>query len=202
MILYGAGGHAKVVLDCIRSMGKDVNLVFDDNHAITEFKGIPVVSPYNPDVRSREELIIAIGDNLIRKQAAERIKHRLGEAIHGSAKVSHHSHLGEGTVVMPSVIVNSDAVIGKHCILNSACIVEHDCVVEDYVHIAPRAVLGGRAKVGEGTLVGIGAIVLPCVTVGRWCIVGAGAVVTQNVPDYSVIAGVPASIIKSIGAQV
>lgn len=196
MVLYGAGGHAKVVLDCIRSMGKDVNLVFDDSDEKKDLKGIPIVH-YNRELRSREDLIIAIGDNMKRKLVAERISHRPGEAIHGSAKISHHAHLGEGTVVMPSVIVNADAVTGIHCILNSACIVEHDCVLEDYVHIAPKAALGGEVKIGEGTLVGIGAIVLPQVSVGKWCIVGAGAVVTRDVPDYSIVAGVPAHIIKN-----
>ncbi len=202
MLIYGAGGHAKVVLDCIRGMGKDVSVFFDDSNELTELKGIPVVSPYSPDVKYREELVIAVGDNLLRKQIAEKVKHRFGEAIHSSARLSHYSFLDEGTVVMPNVIVNADAVVGKHCILNSASVVEHDCIVEDFVHIAPTAVLGGGVKVGEGTLIGIGAMLLPFVTVGKWCIVGAGAVVTADVPDFSVVAGVPAYPINRTGAQV
>ncbi len=188
-----------MVLDCIRSMGKDVTLVFDDSDAHKDLKGIPVVCPYNREIRSREDIIIAIGDNRNRKQVAERINHKPGEAVHGSAKVSHHAFLGEGTVVMPSVIVNADAVTGKHCILNSACIIEHDCVLEDYVHIGPKSALGGEVKIGEGTLIGMGAIILPQVTVGRWCIVGAGAVVTRDVPDYSVVMGVPARFTRNTG---
>jgi len=199
MLIYGAGGHAKVVLDCIRGMGKNVSLIFDDSSGVKELKGIPVVN-YDPDLSEREELVIAIGDNAERKQIAEKVTHRFGEAIHSSAKLSHYSFLDEGTVVMPNVIVNADAVVGKHCVLNSACVIEHDCVVEDFVHIAPNAVLGGGVKVGEGSLIGLGAMVLPFVSIGKWCIVGAGAVVTTDVPDFTVVAGVPAYPLNRMGA--
>ena len=51
--------------------------------------------------------------------------------------------------------------------------------------------------IGDGSDLGVGSIVLPGVTIGRGCQIGAGAVVTKDVPDFAVVAGVPARIIRS-----
>ena len=51
--------------------------------------------------------------------------------------------------------------------------------------------------VGEGTWLGINVVVLPGVTIGKGCIVGANSVVTKDLPDYSVAAGAPARILRS-----
>jgi acetyltransferase EpsM len=50
--------------------------------------------------------------------------------------------------------------------------------------------------IGEGTHVGINATVLPNIIIGKWCTVGAGAVVIKNVPDFAVVVGNPARIVK------
>jgi acetyltransferase-like isoleucine patch superfamily enzyme len=68
--------------------------------------------------------------------------------------------------------------------------------VEDYVHIAPRVVLCGNVQIGTGTLVGAGATVIPGKKIGRWVTIGAGSVVTRDIPDYAVAVGHPARVIK------
>lgn len=63
----------------------------------------------------------------------------------------------------------------------------------DYVDI-----IHGKVVIKDDAWIGAGAIILPNVTIGTCSIVGAGAVVTKDVPDYHVVAGVPAKIIKKL----
>ncbi|MCD4651261.1 MAG: acyltransferase [Candidatus Cloacimonetes bacterium] len=72
---------------------------------------------------------------------------------------------------------------------------------------ALSTVLGYSTKTGDvhikkGTFVGVGAIILPDVTIGECCIIGAGAVVTKSVPPYSLVGGNPAKVIKDIRCSV
>ena len=54
----------------------------------------------------------------------------------------------------------------------------------------------GPVRIGDGTDLGMGSLVLPGVTIGQGVQVGAGAVVTEDIPDYAVVAGVPARVIR------
>ncbi|MCS7300843.1 MAG: acetyltransferase, partial [Fimbriimonadales bacterium] len=99
-------------------------------------------------------------------------------------------------LVCAGVVVQPDARIGRHCIVNTAASVDHDCTIADFVHVAPGARLAGGVKVGEGVLLGVGCCVLPGIQIGAWSVVGAGAVVTEDVPDGVVVVGVPARAIR------
>ncbi|MCU0443487.1 MAG: acetyltransferase [Microscillaceae bacterium] len=195
MLIYGAGGHAKVVLDYLQTLKIDLAGVFDDDlskHFFYQY----AIRAYDADFLPEVPLLITVGDNFLRRQISQKIKHSLGKLIHPSAIVSPQSRLAVGTVVFAGVIVQSEAQIGKNVILNTTALVEHDCQVADYVHIAPRATLCGAAQVGEGTLIGAGAVVLPQVKVGKWSKIGAGAIVNQDIPDYAIAVGNPAKIIQ------
>ena len=90
------------------------------------------------------------------------------------------------------VLVNPLANIQEGAICNTGCIIEHECVVGAWSHIGPGAILCGNVKVGEGTFIGAGAVIRQGIHIGENCIVGAGAVVVKNIPNGSVVAGVPA----------
>jgi acetyltransferase EpsM len=197
MYLYGASGHAKVIIDIIQSSSDlKIDGIFDDNENLEELLGIPVQKIQNVENLKNKSFIISIGNNLIRKKIVELLQSNFEKAIHNSAVISANAFVGEGTVVMPKVVINSGTTIGKHCILNSASIIEHDCVLDDYVHISPNAAIAGNVKIGEGSHIGIGASIIQGVTIGKWVTVGAGAVVVQDVPDGQKIVGVPAKPIK------
>ena len=72
----------------------------------------------------------------------------------------------------------------------------HDAVLEDFVTIAPRAVILGRVKVNECVYIGANSTILPDLEIGKNSIVGAGAVVTKNVPADTIAMGVPARFFK------
>jgi sugar O-acyltransferase (sialic acid O-acetyltransferase NeuD family) len=206
LLIWGAGGHGKVVLDIARSAGRFERIAFLDDDSrragVTFFMfcDCPLVGGSEELYRfAGSTFVVAIGDNRARARCFARA---LGNGlapralVHPSAVIAASASIGPGTVVMPGVIVNADAVIGENCIINSGAIVEHDCRVDAHVHISPRVVLGGGVSVGPLAHVGIGAVVLPGATVGEESIVGAGAVVLREAPAHSTVVGVPAKALS------
>ncbi len=194
--LFGASGHAKVVLDVLFSNNIKVLAVVDDNPKAPYISTIPVVNTKDFKIPEGSQFIVAVGDNAIRKKIVNKNNFRYFSAVHSDATISEFASIEEGTIVMPQVVVNSDAKIGKHCILNSRSVVEHDCVLEDYVHVSPNASLAGNVFVGEGTQIGIGASVIQGIKIGKWVTVGAGAVIISDIPDCAIVVGNPGKIIK------
>jgi sugar O-acyltransferase (sialic acid O-acetyltransferase NeuD family) len=192
MYLFGASGHAKVIMDILTASGQKVDALIDDNEKVNELNGYKVLH----GVTDASPIIVSIGVNAIRKKVVEKLTGEFGTAIHPSAIVSPSAKIGEGTVVMAGAIINADAVIGKHCIINTGASVDHECVIGDYCHIAPHATLCGQVHVGEGSMVGVGACVIPCKNIGSWCTIGAGAAVVKDIPDGATAVGVPAQVIK------
>ena len=141
MVVFGAGGHAKVVIDILESNGIKIDYLVDDNPRIKELCGYKV----RRDVRRYDEVIVAIGSSESRKEVVRRLSVRkYASAVDPSATVSDRASIGDGSVVMQGAVVQSGAHLGKHCIVNTCASVDHDCEVGDFVHIAPHAaVLGG-----------------------------------------------------------
>lgn len=192
MYLYGASGHAKVIIDILEANHIPVEALFDDNATLTQLLGYPVLRPE----KIAGPLIISIGNNEIRKMIADKLSCSFGTAVHPCAVVSPQAIISEGTVVMQGAVIQSDARIKRHCIINTSATVDHDCIVEDYVHISPNASLCGNVHVGEGTQIGAGAVVVPGVKIGSWSLVCAGSVVTRDIPDNCIAAGNRCKIIK------
>lgn len=194
--VFGASGHGKVVLSVLLSAHREVAVVLDDHPAAASLLGIPVLPAAFYEPGPEDRFIVAIGNNSVRKKVVETHEFHCTTAVSPSASVSEFAEIGAGSVVMPQAVINPGATVGKNCIINSGAVVEHDCYLGDYVHVSPNAALAGHVRVGEGTQIGIGASVIQCVTLGKWVTVGAGAVVLKDVPDYAVVVGNPARIIK------
>lgn len=192
LILYGASGHGKVVHSFC---SKKVTCFVDDDDTLIEFCNKPVLK-YDAVKESTEKFIITIGDNKIRAQVTKRVKHEFSTIISDSAEVASSVQLGIGNQIVHRSLIQADSIVGSHCIINSMSSVDHDCVIEDFVHIAPNATLCGGVKVGEGTLIGAGSVVIPNLTIGKWCVIAAGSVVTKDVPDFALAVGNPARIVK------
>lgn len=210
VVLFGAGGHAGMVLDTIESAGLPQPVVIVDNNpalAGTTVYGIPVAGADD----CLEQAILdhqltgfvmgigSVGSSLIRQSVYRTAVARLRNAmtvVHPSSVISDHATLHTGCQIFPAAIINRGATIGENVIVNSGAIVEHDCQIESHVHIAPGATLAGSVTVGTGSHIGCGATVIQSVSIGRNAIVGAGAVVTTDVADNSVVVGVPARILQ------
>jgi sugar O-acyltransferase (sialic acid O-acetyltransferase NeuD family) len=195
--LYGASGHAKVILEILEKQGADIGGLIDNNPSIKGLLNYPVITALDETTSNNAEIIIGIGDNLIRKKVAESIQANFVNAIHSSANISPRCTLGAGTVIMAGVSVNTSVKIGKHVILNTNCSIDHDCVINDFVHVSPNVALAGNVFVDECAHIGIGASVIQGVKIGKWAVIGAGAVIIRDVPDYAVVVGNPGKVIKS-----
>lgn len=201
MVVFGAGGHAKVVIDAIEEAASyEIAFLADANSARggNRYKGYLINSEeegFSAGTWGVTHAFVAIGKNEVRKRIALKARESgfvLGTVVHPAAVVSKGAILGAGTLVMPGCVINADTVVGSNVIVNSGSIVEHDCQVGDNVHIAPRVALCGGVNIGNDALIGVGAVILPGVKVGARAIVGAGAIVLSDIPDGALVKGIPA----------
>lgn len=201
VVIWGAGGHGKVVYDVVTSAGHEVVAWLDDRGLETERYGRPVLETARLDSLMQRHaglhVVVAVGDNRARTRIAAGLTAPLLTAVHASAVVHASVRLGAGTIVMPGAVINIDSVVGDNCIVNTGATIDHDCRIGNGVHLAPGTHLAGTVTVLEGAFVGIGASVLPQRSIGAWSMVGAGAVVTRDVPDAATAVGVPARFIAA-----
>ena len=201
-LVVGAGGHAKVVMDALLSSGCAISGCYDDKPSLSGAELVPGVrvlggsSLMERDWRKGLLVIVAVGDNAVRRRLSLRWKVDYGIAMAQSVVLGKGVKIGLGSMILPSVTINIDTTIGDHSILNTSCSVDHDCCIGNYAHIAPGCHLGGNVTVDEGAFLGVGTKVIPGIRIGRWSVVGAGAVVTKDLPDNCTAVGVPAKVIK------
>jgi len=204
LIIWGAGGHAKVVADLARAAGYQIAGYLDESvpRHHQQFCGAQILGGSHwltsPDADRLSEVFVAIGDNSARARCLElalREGYSVPTLIHPTATMSPTARLASGAIVMAGAIVQADAVIGVGGIINTGASVDHDCVLGHCVHVAPGARLAGQVEIGDRTFVGIGAVVIPRIKIGHDCIVGAGAAVIKDVLDGQTVVGVPARTI-------
>jgi sugar O-acyltransferase (sialic acid O-acetyltransferase NeuD family) len=198
-MIYGAGGHGKVVAEAAREAGYVVSCFLDDSLSGQSVLGIPV-RPRIQDIIQQllaHEVIIAVGEIAARQRLFTEFvayKARLATIVHPFSWISPSATLGTGTFIGGGVVINAQSVVGENCIINTSSSIDHDCRIGDHSHICPGVRLAGNVTVGAKTLLGTGASVIPGVKIGDNCVIGAGSVVLRNIPDSSVIYGVPARI--------
>ena len=186
MVLYGASGHCRVVIDIVEALGLPIDYIVDDNPELNELLGYEV----RRNMGKYGDAIVTIGQNWTRKRVVGQIEvERYMTAIHPTAIMSPHAIVGEGTVVMQGAIIQSSARIGAHCIVNTGASVGHDVKLGDFVHIASHATVTGGVEIGEGTWIGAGSVIRQGVHIGAWTMIGAGSVVVDDIPDGVVAFG-------------
>ena len=136
-----------------------------------------------------------------------------GARIGAGTRIWHFSHVlsgscvGEGCNIGQNVVIGPDAVVGRGCKIQNNVSVYKGVTLEDYVFCGPSMVFTNvwnprahirrmdelRATlVREGASLGANCTIVCGVTIGRYALVGAGSVVTRDVPDHALVYGNPA----------
>ncbi|HIJ94495.1 MAG TPA: acetyltransferase [Desulfuromonadales bacterium] len=203
VIILGAGGHAKVLIDALLSASATIAGIVDPNLALagTDILGVPllggdnVVYEYPPSEIRLVNGLGSVGLSVNRQQLFEKFKvtgYKFATVIHPSAVIASGVVLGEGAQVMAGVVIQPGSHIGNNCIINTRASADHDCIIGDHVHIAPGVTMSGGVTVGTCSHIGTGATVIQGLSIGNGCLVAAGAVVTKNIIDGAMVRGVPA----------
>jgi sugar O-acyltransferase (sialic acid O-acetyltransferase NeuD family) len=211
ILIIGAGGHGKVVLDILQAGGRYRPVGFLDANpklAGSKIGGLPVLGAIHLLGRLKQQLkiggvIVAIGDNRARSGYFKTITDtglELINAIHPSATVSKTAVLGKNVIVAAGAVICTDCRVDHCVIVNTGATVDHECEISQSVHVCPGAHLAGRVRVGERAMIGLGANIIQCLQIGPDSIIGAGAVVLRDVPAGATVVGVPGRIIKSPAA--
>jgi sugar O-acyltransferase (sialic acid O-acetyltransferase NeuD family) len=210
MIIVGAKGFAKELLEVSYELNQLDNLVFFDN--VSEDAPMELYNNF-PILRSETEVkehfkkfdnsfALGLGNSAIRSQLCELFESWGGELtslISPNAQIGHFGNtIGPGATILGGATITNGVKIGRGLLMYPNSIVTHDCTLGDFVELSPGATLLGNCEIKNNTHIGSNATILPKVIIGTNTIVAAGSVVTANVIDNCMVAGIPAIIKKKL----
>ena len=208
ILIIGASGHGRVVMDCVEQEGKYKVVGFLDSYKKkgTLINGCKVLGserdlPYLCERFNIHGIIIAIGDNWTRHLLVKRVQSIVApinfvKAVHPTATIGKDVVIGAGSVILPGAIVNANCIIGNHCILNTNSSLDHDSTMEDYSSLAPKVCTGGNLVLGEFSAICLGANVIENISIRPHSVIGAGSLVIRDVPSHTLAFGVPARVVR------
>jgi sugar O-acyltransferase (sialic acid O-acetyltransferase NeuD family) len=210
MLIVGAKGFAKEVLEVLYQIDKNVCYVFYDDVTpdITEylFNRYPILKS-ETEVKDFFEnkpfdFTIGVGDPTLREKLFAKFS-CLGGVLQSTISPlaiigNFGNSIASGVNIMSGAVVTSGVTLGKGVLINLNATIGHDSYIGDFAEISPSCNVSGNCHIGKFSVLGTGAVVLPKVKIGEHSIIGAGAVVTKDVPDFSLAVGVPAQVIKSL----
>jgi sugar O-acyltransferase (sialic acid O-acetyltransferase NeuD family) len=199
ILVYGAGGHAKSVMDMVRSIGKfEIIGIVDDNvSAGTSVMGTPVIGSriILEGLRKKGLLnttngvggILDISSRVKVFDLLEKYSFTIPTIIHPCAWVEESARVEKGVQVFANSYVGSEVSLQPYCMINTNAVVSHDCIIGTYSHIAPGALLAGHVEVGERSLIGMGVKTAIGIKIGNNVRIGNGAIINADVPSKSIV---------------
>lgn len=205
-VVFGGGGHARVLIDALLVSGAGrPAAVLDADRSLHggDILGVPVIGGDDAKLpKGVTHFVVGLGST--RDGAPRRRLYELAlsrglkplTVVHPAAVVSRFARLGPGSAVFAGAVVNAGTTIGANAVVNTGAIVEHDCAVGDHAHVATGACLAGGVSIGDGAHVGVGACVRQGIRIGARAVIGAGAAVVADIPAGATAVGVPAKPVK------
>jgi sugar O-acyltransferase (sialic acid O-acetyltransferase NeuD family) len=203
LILVGAGGHCKSVIDSLDSANyAEIVIVGKSNELGHTINGYPVVGT---DENLKElydsgfnMAFITLGsiENTLRRRTIATLLTQVGfsfpNIIDKSALVSPSANMGHGIFVGKMAIINADSHIDNFAIINTHAVIEHDGKIGSFTHVSIGAVICGSCTVGSDVFVGANSAVRNNVTIGNRVLIGMSSCVIHDVRDDAVVMGNPA----------
>ena len=199
-------GAATVVGPIIKACGHEIVAVLNDNIPVGQSEGRFV--KYNICGTSQDIRRYLIGDRkLILTMMTMKDKRgvwdkfvslnvpddKFASVIHPTSIIPQDGSCKVGCVIMaPLSQLSPGAEIKDNCILYGNSFIGHDSTLERYVVVANNASIQARVHIGRGVHVGSNSTILSGLKIGEFSLIGAGSVVTKDVPPDTIVAGVPA----------
>jgi sugar O-acyltransferase (sialic acid O-acetyltransferase NeuD family) len=208
IIIYGASGHSKMIIDIIQKTKSHNVIGFLDSYKaegeiIYGHKVLGSLEKLPKLIQSENitGIVIGIGDNYTRKISFDKIVKiaphiEFVSVVHPSAVLAEDIEVSGGTVIMAGVIVNANARIGKFSILNTKSSLGHDSIMHDFSSLASGATVGGNVSIGECSAICLGSSIINNVSIGNHTVIGSGALVVNSIGDFKQAVGVPAHKVK------
>lgn len=208
MLIIGAKGFAKEILEILHQNGETENLCFYDDVSenvpkflYQKFKVLINESQVKEYFQNTDKrFTLGIGNPILRFKLYEKFV-ELGGIY--SSTISKNAEIGsfgltilEGCNILSGVKVSNDVEIGLGTMIYYNSIITHDVTIGKFCEISPDVKLLGKCKISDFVQIGAGAIIFPNVKIGHHSIIGAGSIVRNNVPENVMVAGIPAVIKK------
>lgn len=191
--IIGKGKYAKMLV-------KMVNIILKIDPEIFDAETLEKIEEIN-NIKNKNvtHFIVGIGDNQLRKEVFKKAIN-IGltpyTIVSKNAYISEKAKIGKGCVIMPGATIQIGAQIEDNCIINTNSCIDHDCIIKSHVHISSGATVTGSVIIGEETFIGAGSSIKDYIKIGKQCIVGVGTVVVKDIPNNSIVVGVPAKNLK------
>jgi len=198
LLIIGASGHGKVIADIALKMNRWNEISFlDDDESIKTVLGLEVIGKPDDALSyvNEYDIFVAVGNNATREKIQTKLESEgvnLPVLVHPTAVMGEQVYVESGTVVMAGVVINCCTTIGRGCIINTSASIDHDNVIGNFTHISPGVHLAGTVKLGHSTWLGIGSIVRNNVNIISGSIIGAGAVVIEDIKKPGTYVWIPA----------
>jgi sugar O-acyltransferase (sialic acid O-acetyltransferase NeuD family) len=147
-----------------------------------------------------DALAIGIGNPAVRARMGEELSQDFPRLewpalVHPTVQIDRDSaKFGRGVLLCAGNIATVNVVFDDFCMVNLACTIGHESKIGVGCVLNPTVNVSGGVTLEDGVLVGTGAQILQYVRVGKGATVGAGAVVTKDVPPSVTVVGVPAKV--------
>jgi sugar O-acyltransferase (sialic acid O-acetyltransferase NeuD family) len=210
MLIVGAKGFASELLNELVQLNQTEDIVFFDDvstdlpdlifERYKVFRDLGHVKNYFISINN--QFTIGIGSPILRKKMADKfieIGGDLTSLISKNALIGYFgNNIDNGCNIMSGSNITSNVSIGRGCLINVNTSISHDSLLEEFVEVSPGVNIAGHCKIKSFTTIGANATILPKITIGHNVMVGAGSVVTKDIPDNCMVYGVPAVIKKSL----
>ncbi|MFR2067767.1 acetyltransferase [Clostridium sp.] len=207
IIIIGAGGvgrEVSLIIEKINKLKATWNLIgfIDDNinswnRIINGYQiigGMDLLETLPLDTY----VVIAIANYNVKKKIVNKINNKFKFATIIDPKVYIHDYMtiGEGTIIYEGAIITANIQVGNHVIISPKCGIGHDSIIKDYVSLLWNVNVSGNDVIEEGVMMGSGSTIIQGKKIGKGSIIGAGAVVIDDIDSFTTAVGVPAKVVK------